>query len=728
MTSLQTRSTLAIIITAAVFIEATSAIQSWYASKSIRKEVKQRAETELQVKTLEIQKVMTSVESALANTAWMIEKNLSRPDTAIAICHHVVESTGTIVGCFIGFEPNYYTSYGRWYEPYVFRQADGQLVTRQIGSASHNYHEAEWYQKTIERDRGYWSEPYYDEAGASMMLCTYTLPLHDASGRLVGVVGADVSLDWLSELINARHIYPSSYNLMISREGRIMACPVESLVMRKNIQEVTSKMEDTTMNSLNRQMMAGNSGQTTVRDDNGRKNYVFYAPIEKESLGWSMAVVCSEHEIYQNLRQVGFYLLLLMLVGLVLLTMIVIRVIRGFRHLEAVSSSKASIESELKIASDIQMSMLPKVFPPYPERDDIDIFGQLTPAKAVGGDLFDFYIRDEKLFFCIGDVSGKGVPASLVMAMTKAQFRTVSAHEAMPDRIVSALNDTMSEENDANMFVTFFVGVLDLPTGRLRYCNAGHDAPLIISNGTTTRLSCQSNIPVGVMPDWKYVTEETLVTPQTTIFLYTDGLSEAENLNHDQFGIPRIVKRIASSNQQPQALISSMEDAVHEFVGDAEQSDDLTLLAIQYTKQQLDVRFQRSTVLHNDVGEVPQLAAFVDEVCETLGLDATATMSMNLAIEEAVVNVMNYAYPPGTVGNVSIEAQANDERLKFVITDSGKPFDPTARADVDTTLSVEERDIGGLGIHLVRQLMDTINYERLNGMNVLTLRKKLKNF
>ena len=391
------------------------------------------------------------------------------------------------------------------------------------------------------------------------------------------------------------------------------------------------------------------------------------------------------------------------------------------------TASKAAIESELKVASDIQMSMLPKIFPAYPDRDDIDIFGQLTPAKAVGGDLFDFFIRDEKLFFCIGDVSGKGVPASLVMAVTRAQFRTVSAHESQPDRIITRLNETMSEGNDSNMFVTLFVGVLDLPTGRLRYSNAGHDAPLLIGSGIGM-MPCDSNLPVGVMGDWKFTMQETQVDPGTTIFLYTDGLTEAEDIDHGQFTEERILKVASQSqpaNHTPHQLVENMTNAVREFVNGAEQSDDLTMLAIQYTKHQLDVRYQRSITLTNDVQQVPQLAEFMDHVCEAMGFDELTTMQMNLVIEEAVVTVMSYAYPEGTTGSVNVEVQANDARLKFVISDSGKHFDPTTVAAADTTLSAEDRSIGGLGIFLVRQLMDSVNYERIGGFNVLTLRKKL---
>jgi sigma-B regulation protein RsbU (phosphoserine phosphatase) len=271
--------------------------------------------------------------------------------------------------------------------------------------------------------------------------------------------------------------------------------------------------------------------------------------------------------------------------------------------------------------------------------------------------------------------------------------------------------------------------VLDLPTGRLRYCNAGHDAPLLVGAGVGT-LPCDPNIPVGFMPDWKYSLQEANIFTGTTIFLFTDGLTEAMDADYAQFQMDRVndvaTQALANQQHEPHLLIDLMTKAVHEFVGNAEQSDDLTMMAIQYIKQERSVKMKKSIVLHNDTQEVPQLTAFVDEVCQATGFDQMVTMQIQLAIEEAVVNVMNYAYPPGQTGNVTIEAASNDMRLKFTIMDSGKPFDPTVQADVDTTLSAEERGIGGLGIHLMRQLMDSINYERIGDLNVLTLRKEFK--
>ena len=269
-------------------------------------------------------------------------------------------------------------------------------------------------------------------------------------------------------------------------------------------------------------------------------------------------------------------------------------------ELRDTTAQKAAMESELKIAHDIQMSMLPKTFPPYPERDDIDIYGMLTPAKAVGGDLFDFYIRDEKLFFCIGDVSGKGIPASMFMAVTRSLFRNISAHVVLPEHIAYALNNALTEGNETNMFVTLFTGVLDLATGHLHYCNAGHNAPLLVgcdvedsvphADPQVRELPCLPNLPLGIMGEFQFEAQEVDLDPDTTIFLFTDGLNEAENAFHEQFGDERIVevanRLLAKREHQPINITYEMFQAVHNFVNGAEQSDDLTMLAIQYTSKQ----------------------------------------------------------------------------------------------------------------------------------------------
>lgn len=584
---MKSKYSVAIIVTVAVLLQLISAVQFMFASKGIREEVEHRAETELRVKNLEIQKVMVAVETAISNTVWATEHILEYPDSLYTILRRMVEQNPTIVGAGLMFNADYYPQKGHWFEPYVALRSDGSIEEAQIGSASHNYLEAEFFLNGISAGRGRWSEPYYDDMGARMMLCTYTVPVHDSKGEIVALLGADVSLNWLSSVINATHIYPSSYNVVISRTGLVMVCPDESLILRSTIQEVTAASADTTTNYINRQQMSGQSGHQDITDIHGEKISVFYAPVDGET-GWSMSVVCSQKEIYAELRRVTFYLILLMLAGMALLGYIIYRTARSASSLRKATAEKERMGSELRIARDIQESMLPKTFPPYPERDDIAIFASLVPAKEVGGDLYDFHIRDEKLFFCIGDVSGKGVPASLVMAVTRSLFRSVSSHEDLPENIVKTINDAMADMNNSDMFVTFFVGVLDLPTGQLRYCNAGHEEPLLIGKGVGL-LPTNNNVPIGFMPGWNYEGQEALIYPGTIIFIYTDGLTEAENSTHAQFGKQRMVKTAQQalrdfSSCNPDNIIALQTEALHRFVGNAEQSDDLTMLAIQYNK------------------------------------------------------------------------------------------------------------------------------------------------
>lgn len=258
---------------------------------------------------------------------------------------------------------------------------------------------------------------------------------------------------------------------------------------------------------------------------------------------------------------------------------------QAYDQLEEVTTQKERIESELRIAHDIQMSMVPMVFP---EHDAFDVFASMTPAKEVGGDLYDFFVHDDRFFFCIGDVSGKGVPAALLMAETKSLFRAYASDGSMPDHIVSQINNNLSLNNGSQMFVTFFVGILDLTSGLLRYCNAGHEDPVIVKEEARF-LPVNRSIPIGVIANTPYQMQEVVLEPHTTIFFYTDGLTEALNAEEKMFGEERILnemnRAIQARELSPRPLIERMTGAVHNFVGNTEQSDDLTMLAINYLRQ-----------------------------------------------------------------------------------------------------------------------------------------------
>ena len=733
-----------------------------------------------------INNVFSAVEVAMSNNVPEVEENIDREHHEFFAVEHLLKLNPNIMGAAVAYNPEVEPKKGIPFSPYAFRDSSG-IHTLQLNTPEYDYLHQPWYTKPIEMRKGVWSDPYIDKGGGEVMMITYSQPLVNSKGELYAVQTADIALDWLSDLIQKldstfvsdflfSNASPSNSttNFIITRNGTFVAHPDKSKLLVKNIVDLLK--EEGCKNAEEKAMPLLDGSSETVIYKNREGDWMLIFPAEIEHNGWYICSVVPLAEIMIPVTVVISFFVALMAIGLLIVALIcrsaikrVTKPLRQFadsadeiasgnlavelptiktkdemlrlhnsfetmqksliRQIEETKSAneeKGRIESELNIAHGIQMSMLPKTFPPFPDRNDIDIYGQQNPAKEVGGDLYDFYIRDEKLFFCIGDVSGKGVPASLVMAVTRTLFRTISFREAQPERIMFGVNNGMADNNESSMFVTLFLGVLDLPTGRLRYCNAGHNTPLLIGEQRMGLLPCPPNIPLGVIPEWKFTQQETTIDLNTCIFLYTDGLTEAENMAHEQFMEERMMTVAKESPHQPQQLIEQMINAVHQFVGNAEQSDDLTMLAIQYTKpQEKDMKLQSSITLPNDIEEVPQLAAFVDEVCEVVGFDMSTTMSLNLALEEAVVNVMSYAYPSGTTGNVNIEAMANDKRLKFIISDWGTPFDPTAEKEVDTTLSAEERPIGGLGIHLVRQIMDSINYERIDGMNVLTLRKKL---
>ena len=773
---LSVRLSLWIVLFAALIFVGALSYMFHESRQAVRQEAISRATEILDNTVLRVNNILDRVVVASENFVWLPTRHLDAPDSMFVYCKRILVNNPDLNGCSIAFEPNYFKNRGRYFSAFSVNE-NGKIMTTQEGNKHYEYFYMDWYQLCKLLDRPCWTEPFLDynpdDIYSKEMITSYCMPMKDKDGQYVGTLSVDLSLSWLSKTISAVKPYPHSYSIMTGRGGTFFVHPDTTKLFYETIFTETLDHPNEAVTELGHAMQRGEEGMRQLEID-GVDSYVFFKPLG--TTGWSVAIVCPESDIFGGFNRLRHAVWAIVLTGLLLMLIIVSRVItkslkplttlasqaqviaKGqfdkrlpddgrideigqlshsfgdmqhsltnyIEELKKTTALKASLDSELQVAKNIQMSMLPKIYPPYPDRDDIEIFGQLDSAKEVGGDLFDFFIRDEKLFFCIGDVSGKGVPASLVMAVTRAQFRTVAAHEAMPDRIISELNEAMAEGNDSNMFVTLFVGALDLPTGRMRYSNAGHDAPILIGSGAGL-LPCDANIPVGVMPGWKFTAQEANIDPGTTIFLYTDGLTEAENIDHKQFQEKRIFEVINKTQNEPKMLIEAMTDAVHDFVGDAEQSDDLTMLALQYNHMQADIKYQRSLTLPNDVQAVPKLAEFVDIVCETVGFDMGTAMKMNLAIEEAVVNVMNYAYPAGVKGTVNIDVKASAEWVKFIISDSGAPFDPTAKAEVDTTLSAEERGIGGLGIHLIRQIMDSINYEREDGRNVLTLIKKLKN-
>ena len=602
--------------------------------EAVRQEAINRATQILDKTSLQVEGILSRVEVATSMTEWLVQRHPDNPDSMFVYSRGMLENNPEFYNCSIAFEPYYFKDHGLYFSAYS-RRKDGTIRTIQGGSEHYQYFYMDWYLMPTLLDHPCWTEPYMDldaPTNTSEMVSSYCKAIKDDRGNVIGVINTSLSLNWLSETISAVKPYPNSYSIMTGRGGTYFVHPDQSKITRQTIFTQTIEHPDTAMVNLGHAMQRGEEGMKQMNLD-GRKCYVFYKPLGQT--GCSMAIVCPESDIFGGFDRLRRTIAAIVIAGLLLMLFVFIRVItkelkplnrlakeaetiasgkldaelpdlnrtdeigqlsQSFGHMQQslvkyidelkdTTAEKASIERDLHIASEIQMGMLPKDFPTGSDRDDVQIYASLTPAKDVGGDLFDFHFRDGKLFFCIGDVSGKGVPASLFMAVTRSVFRTVSAREEMPDRIMESLNRTMAEMNETNMFVTLFIGVLDLSTGWMRYCNAGHDAPLLVGAGVGT-LPCDPNVPVGFMPDWKYSLQEAEIYAGTTIFLFTDGLTEAEDIDHNLFDMQRVkdvaTEALSRQEQEPRQLIARMTGAVHQFVGNADQSDDLTMMAIQY--------------------------------------------------------------------------------------------------------------------------------------------------
>ena len=708
------RSSLLIIVIAALLVEVVSFFQYSHLQKMVQEELGTRSRIELRSKSALVTNTLGRTEATMREHLWEVQRYLPYPDSMFAVTRRLIDTDPYIVGACIAFIPHYYPKKGRLFEPYAYEVGDTILV-EQIGSANHDYSLNPIFREVLELRKPIWSDPYdYGKDSMATKLTTYSYPVKDRSGQVVAICGLDIDLSWLGDTLNARQFHPSTFEIMLTEEGNIVAGPSGGVDRTEVIDQVVSLIRDsTTVRSR-----AGNGSTTVIkfRDKDRRQAYIHYRTLSEEPR-WQVAQVCYHDEIYAPMRKLRLRQMFLILAGLLVLSFMILRFAGNEKKLRLANMEQARIGSELAIARNIQMHMIPKEFP---DREDVDIFGSLVPAREVGGDIFDFFIRDGKLFFCIGDVSGKGVPSAMVMSVVHSLFRMVSDREETPSRIVQTLNEQICRENESNIFITFFLGVLDLDSGLLRYCNAGHDRPLLVGDDVT-ELSAKAHLPLGVFDDTVFGDEECFVHSGSAVFLFTDGLTEAKNARRRPFGRQRVESALACCKKASSAeMIACVSEEVHGFVEDAEQSDDLTMLCIRYSGPET-----MKITLRNSISELARMNEFVKSFTGRFSLDKKTATSIRLALEELVVNVISYAYPEEAEGKITVEACTDQNGIKFIITDEGVPFDPTSAPPADPSLGLEDRPTGGLGIFLANQLMDRIHYERRDNQNILTLNKSI---
>ena len=384
-----------------------------------------------------------------------------------------------------------------------------------------------------------------------------------------------------------------------------------------------------------------------------------------------------------------------------------------------IDEAAARLDKDLEIAKKIQHSALPSVFPPYPNRKDFGIFATMDAAKEVGGDFYDFYLLDENhLAFVVADVSGKGIPGAMFMMTSKTLIKSHAESGLAVNDVFTQVNAQLCQNNEAGMFVTAWMGILDLETGLIRYANAGHNPPVVRHrDGSWEYLKGKANFVLAGMEGVRYKEQELQLQPGDEIYLYTDGVTEAHDVDKKLFGEDRLLVSLnETAGMTVEEICRKVKADVDAFQGEAEQFDDITMLCVRLNRVE-----KRMLSVTPTMDTVSQVAAFVEEQLEQLEVPMKLSTKLMVAVDEIYSNIVRYS----GATQAQVRIVKDPDTLRLVFCDNGIPYNPLEAKEPDTTASAQEREIGGLGIFMVRKMMDKVEYRYRDEQNVLTLTAKL---
>lgn len=593
---------------------------------AVTEESRQNASRAISNSVLEIEKVLTDVESASNITAWIAQTNYGSAIDLNALTSEMLAADTAMIACGIAFDPNKFEQ-GKTFHLVLSTKDEqtNEVSTRVQEGDDYDYLSMDWYQIPKLTGKAFWNEPMYDDGGSSKMISTYSIPLYDDKGEFFGILRSDISLEWLSQVIDKFRPYESAQTLIVGKSGTFISSPDKEKILNETIYTECLGKGDTKTLETCRKVMAGESGISTM-PFGGNRYYAVYAPLAN---GWRAIGLCNHRDFLKSAERINIALYLIAILGLIVLYIASRKIIskmtrpvtefaysamnmsRGNFHtkipdvdtedelrklhnsltylqssinyyisqLKSTTSSKERMESELNIASMVQKSMLIHTFP----HNDCDIYADLVPAKEIGGDLYDVIQDGDYIYFTVGDVSGKGVPASLFMAITRSAFRFATSLGLSVAETVSKINDNFCIGNEGGMFVTLFVARINIKTLEMEFCNAGHNPIVIVGpDGKAEYLHAKPNIASGLFPGFAYVGESVQLRKGSRLIVYTDGVTEAENKIKAQYGEDRLIdfasniKAGATSREVVESLMSN----VKAFAAGNDQNDDITILTV----------------------------------------------------------------------------------------------------------------------------------------------------
>jgi sigma-B regulation protein RsbU (phosphoserine phosphatase) len=608
----------------------------YYSRQLVLKNVEENARNLTLAAVNKIETTLSGVEKVPRYLASSLENHHYSRDDLLQTIEDILNTNPDIFGASVSFEPFAFHPQSRYFAPYKFRKKNGFGLLPP--EKEFQYFLRDWYLIPKELGRPVWSEPYFSEGGGNVIMSTYSLPFYrtiKGERRFTGVVEVDIALDWLKDIVSRISIYQSGYAFLVSQNGVIVTHPNRDWIMRESIFSIAEAAGDPDLRKTGRDMVRGKEGFVPMQSHfTGKKSWIYYAPLP--SIGWSIGVVFSEEELFADMKKLNWTVFIIGSAGFVFLFLVIVWISRritgpistlslktadiakgnldielptaksndevgeltaSFENmrlalkeyissLKETTAAKERMESELKIARTIQMSFLPKRFPYFTGKDEFEIYATLEPALEVGGDLYDFFLVDgDHLFFSIGDVSDKGVPAALFMAVTKTLMKGIASQGIAPSEVLNMVNVELCRDNEAMMFCTVFCGVLNIKTGECLYSNAGHNPPVIIRSGQKPQwLTLPAGFPMGVTEDSTYRTEKIVLNPGDTFILYTDGVTEAMDYDKTLYSANRLIHTVdISRTPSLEQLVSDIIKSVKDFTGEELQSDDITILAVRFT-------------------------------------------------------------------------------------------------------------------------------------------------
>jgi sigma-B regulation protein RsbU (phosphoserine phosphatase) len=733
-----------------------------------------------------IRQVLQPVQDVPELLAKKLEFPTTNPKAVFKSLQEVVISNREVFGGAVAYEPYMYDKKQYYYSPYFYETGDS-ISMKMLGGSQYDYFQKEWYTTAKSLGRGIWSEPYFDEGGGNLFMCTYAVPFYkkiEGKRIFAGVVTMDISLSSLREIVDTIHVYTTGFGFLISRSGKIITHK-ESKWINRDILDLAKESRDTNVTNAYRKMMKGESDFVRLKFFFEKNpEWMSYAPVDGTE--WAFGLVFPMKEIFSSFIDFFLRLLIIFAVSVICLLILIILITRKFTRpitrlveathrigqgdlnaplpvykakdeitqlansfslmqvelqnyisdLKETTTAKEKIESELKIAHDIQIGLLPGSFP---ERDDCELYAILEPARAVGGDLYDFLFDDgEHLYLAIGDVSGKGVPAALFMAVARTLFRSRIRSKETLSRIVEEINRELCKDNPNQMFVTFIACDINLMTGEAEICNAGHCQPLLIrNNGDIEKVKIPGGIPLGIFDDAEYTKQKIFFSAGDLLLLYTDGITEATNTGNELYGDERLIRSSRKSSQESaRTLVEKLVSDVKTFTSDAEQADDITLLLMKFkgigkSRNKTEERFgiTSDTVklqIRNTVTEIQKLTSYTEKLASDWLLPGKTAHNVNLILEEVISNIIFYGYDDQTEHFIDLEFQKKDQDILITVKDDGIAFNMLEKElPADLKKSSDEREIGGLGIHFIKTLADSIEYRREGNFNILHIVKKI---